>query len=79
MSHRVAITDVYYEVKISFSDICCRNTVRNQASESTSAMPRDIDVIPHQNHIEATRRSQSTRSFQDKPEEAKDQLNLFIC
>ena len=58
----------------------CRDPARNQASESTSATPHNVDVIPHQDHIEATRRrSQSTWSFQDQPEEAKDQLNLFLC
>ena len=42
----------------------CRDTARYQSSESTSAMPRAVDVIPHQDDIETSRkRSQSMTRF----------------
>ena len=36
-------------------DTTCRGAAQNQSSESTSATPRAVDVIPLHDHIEATR------------------------
>ena len=55
--HLSNVLAIMYRILLSGVTLCnCRDAARNQASESTSATPGVVGVIPHHDHVEATRR-----------------------